>query len=307
MVTSRESTSSAYSKDLKARKFVDLVLDSSFWKECADIVKVTEPLIRLLRLVDSEDKPSMGYLYQAFYKAREDMVRRLQRKKKKAEPYLNILDNVIERYVHKDEELSSKLTSELRTFNESDGDFGRNIAIRERTKVMPDKWWELYGFGAPNLRQLAIRILSQTCSASGCERNWSAFGQIHSNRRNRLEHKRLNDLVYVRYNLRLQQRNQLKHQNYDPINLETMDDHSTSWVFEESPPLLTDEEARYLRNNTIESIIDGIDELNLDEDDVDDEPHMAIVPQNESNVLQGLDGNGGKGQGEPEFDDITFN
>ncbi|XP_061374176.1 uncharacterized protein LOC133316444 [Gastrolobium bilobum] len=347
MVTSREWTSSAYSKDLKARKFVDLVLDSRFWKECADIVKVTEPLIRLLRLVDSEDKPSMGYLYQAFFKAREEMVRRFQRKKKKVEPYLNILDSrwdtqlrkklhaagywlnsachfnveefnkhalttsglldVIERYAHKDEELLSKLTSELRTFNESDGDFGRNIAIRERTKVMPDKWWELYGFGEPNLRKLAIRILSQTCSASGCERNWSAFEQIHSNRRNRLEHKRLNDLVYVRYNLRLQQRNQLKHQNYDPINLETMDDHSTSWVFEESPPLLTDEEARYLRNNTIEPIVDGIDELNLDEDDVDDEPHMTIVPQNESNVLQGLDGNGGERQGEPEFDDITFN
>lgn len=69
-----------------------------------------------------------------------------------------------------------------------------------------DQWWESYGCGAPNLQKLAIRVLSQTCSSSGCERNWSVFEHIHSKKRNRLEHQKLNDLVYVRYNLRLQQR-----------------------------------------------------------------------------------------------------
>lgn len=71
--------------------------------------------------------------------------------------------------------------------------------------IISDQWWESYGCGAPNLQKLAIRVLSQTCSASGCERNWSVFEQIHSKKRNRLEHQKLNDLVYVRYNLRLQQ------------------------------------------------------------------------------------------------------
>ncbi|XP_061339275.1 uncharacterized protein LOC133285965 [Gastrolobium bilobum] len=246
MVTSREWTLSAYSKDVKAKRFVEQVLDSRFWKECVDIVKVTEPLVRLLRLVDSEEKPSMGYLYQAFYKAREEMIKRFQRKKRKVEPYLRILDSrwdsqlrknlhaagywlnpgchfnseefqkhelttsglldVIERHAYQDVDLLSNLTAEMRIFRESEFDFGRQAAIWERNKVMPDKWWETYGLGAPNLRKLAIRVLSQTCSASSCERNWSAFEHIHSNRRNRLEHKRLNDLVYVRYNLKLQQR-----------------------------------------------------------------------------------------------------
>ena len=93
MVTSKDWTSSAYAKEAKAKKFVDQVLDSNFWKQCADIVKLTEPLVRVLRIVDSEDKPAMGFLYQAICKAREEMVRRFQRRKKMVEPYLKILDN----------------------------------------------------------------------------------------------------------------------------------------------------------------------------------------------------------------------
>ncbi|KAL9659956.1 hypothetical protein QQ045_024766 [Rhodiola kirilowii] len=92
MVTSREWTTSAYAKDTKAKKFVDQVLDSSFWKQCGDIVRLTEPLVRVLRIVDSEDKPAMSFLYRAIYKAREEMLYRFRRNKKKVEPYLEILD-----------------------------------------------------------------------------------------------------------------------------------------------------------------------------------------------------------------------
>jgi hypothetical protein len=63
-----------------------------------------------------------------------------------------------------------------------------------------------YGTSAPNLQHLAIRVLSQTCSSSGCERNWSMFEHIHSKKINRLEHQRLNDLVYVHCNLKLKQK-----------------------------------------------------------------------------------------------------
>lgn len=69
-----------------------------------------------------------------------------------------------------------------------------------------DQWWVCYGGDAPILQKLAIRLLGQTSSSSGCERNWSLFERIHTKRRNRLEHKRLNDLVYVTYNLRLKNR-----------------------------------------------------------------------------------------------------
>ncbi|KZV55104.1 hypothetical protein F511_07490 [Dorcoceras hygrometricum] len=57
-----------------------------------------------------------------------------------------------------------------------------------------------------NIQSLAIKILSQTSSSSGCERNWSVFERIHTKKRNRLEHQILNDLVFVHYNLRLKER-----------------------------------------------------------------------------------------------------
>ena len=40
------------------------------------------------------------------------------------------------------------------------------------------KWWSSYGTQAPTLQRMAIRILSLTASASGCERNWSCFERV---------------------------------------------------------------------------------------------------------------------------------
>ena len=62
------------------------------------------------------------------------------------------------------------------------------------------------GADAPNLQKLAIKILSQTSASSGCEHCWSLFEHIHSKRRNRLEHQRLNDFVFVYHNLQLRPR-----------------------------------------------------------------------------------------------------
>ena len=64
-------------------------------------------------------------------------------------------------------------------------------------------WWQSYGGSTPHLQEMAIRVLSQACSASGCELNWSVFEHIHIKKRNRLEHRRLNDLVFVQCNLHL--------------------------------------------------------------------------------------------------------
>jgi len=55
-----------------------------------------------------------------------------------------------------------------------------------------------------------MRILSLTCSATGCERNWSIFDQVHTKRRNRLEQQRLNALVFVKYNLQLEMRQKVR-------------------------------------------------------------------------------------------------
>ena len=37
---------------------------ASFWKSIAYILKIFGPLVRILRLVDGEKKPAMGYIYK---------------------------------------------------------------------------------------------------------------------------------------------------------------------------------------------------------------------------------------------------
>lgn len=47
----------------------------------------------------------------------------------------------------------------------------------------------VFGVCCPELQRLAIRVLSQTTSATNCERNWSTFSYIHTKTRNRLIQK----------------------------------------------------------------------------------------------------------------------
>lgn len=67
-------------------------------------------------------------------------------------------------------------------------------------------WWDNFGNGAIELQRLAIRVLSQCCSATGCERNWDTFKYFHSRKLSRLERSRLSDVIFVRYNLKLRER-----------------------------------------------------------------------------------------------------
>ncbi|XP_070032643.1 uncharacterized protein [Nicotiana tomentosiformis] len=90
------------------------------------------------------------------------------------------------------------------------------------------EWWNLYGNSTPHLQKLAIRISGLTTSVAGCERNWSVFEHIHTKKRNRLEHQRLNDLVYVKYNRALKARYDLR-SVIDPISLYSID-HSNEWL-----------------------------------------------------------------------------
>eukprot|EP00253_Pinus_taeda_P012563 PITA_12563 len=121
------------------------------------------------------------------------------------------------------------------TFNNASGTFGKNLAKIAREADEPAQWWEAFGGHCPELQRFSIRILSQTCSASGCERNWSVFERIHTKKRNLFDQKRLNDLVYVQYNLRLRRNHLLnKRPDSDPIVLEDIDPTS-DWVVESHP------------------------------------------------------------------------
>eukprot|EP00253_Pinus_taeda_P036730 PITA_36730 len=142
----------------------------------------------------------------------------------------------VERMVSSEEE-REEISKEMEVYRMGGGTFGFNMAIKNRTTKMPDAWWTSYGARVPHLQKLAIRVLNQTCSSSGCERNWSVFDKIHSKKRNRLESQRLNDMVYVYYNLRLCVRQLQKPTDVEAISLDNIDT-TASWRVKTERPIL---------------------------------------------------------------------
>jgi len=90
-------------------------------------------------------------------------------------------------------------------FKQKRGDFAGELARKMATDhaTSPASCWSMFGNDTPTLQHLAMKLLSQCASSSGCERNWSTFTFIHTKLRNRLGHKKLHQLVFVNYNLRL--------------------------------------------------------------------------------------------------------
>ncbi|XP_028093919.1 uncharacterized protein LOC114294015 [Camellia sinensis] len=60
---------------------------------------------------------------------------------------------------------------------------------------------------------------------------------IHTKKRNRLEHKHLNALVYVKYNTKLRERSIKRRQNIDPILIDGIDSDD-EWIAEKEGPVL---------------------------------------------------------------------
>jgi hypothetical protein len=92
--------------------------------------------------------------------------------------------------------------NELTQYEEQQGPYGPLEApnIREGN-LLPHQWWHRVGGNALSI--LAKRILSLTCSASSCERNWSMYSFVHSKTQNHLGVEKAEALVYIYTNSRL--------------------------------------------------------------------------------------------------------
>eukprot|EP00253_Pinus_taeda_P025011 PITA_25011 len=114
------------------------------------------------------------------------------------------------------------------TFSSASDTFGKNLAKIAREENEPAQWWEAFGSHCPELQRFAIRILSQTCSATG---------------RNQLLNKRPDS---------------------DPIVLEDIDPTS-DWVVESHPAEFDSDEDLDLDLQVEASLVHNV-QLNADPD-----------------------------------------
>ncbi|KAL1210202.1 hypothetical protein V5N11_013230 [Cardamine amara subsp. amara] len=267
MVNSEEWNNSKWPKEAGGKKVRTFILQESFWRNILYALKLTGPLVQVLRMVDGEKKPPMGYIYAAMDRAKETIMRSFNLREENYKMAFEIIDKRWECQLHRplhaagyflnpaiqygnsDDvrceevlrglydcigrfypkiETQDKILAELDAFKNATGLFDHYMAIRQRTVQAPAEWWSNYGSSTPNLQKFAIKVLSLTCSATGCERNWGVFQLLHTKRRNRLTQSRLNDMVFVKYNRALQRRYKRK-DTIDPIILDEIDE-SNEWL-----------------------------------------------------------------------------
>ncbi len=87
-----------------------------------------------------------------------------------------------------------------------EGPFADPAAFLVAKEMPAHTWWSSYGSEPPELQSFAIKVLSQVIVAQACERNWSTFEFIHSQKRNRLTFERAPDLVFVFSSLHLREK-----------------------------------------------------------------------------------------------------
>ncbi|XP_015076442.1 uncharacterized protein LOC107020548 isoform X2 [Solanum pennellii] len=268
LVLSTEWNSSKFAKETSGKEVANLLISIHFWNDVVRALTVCSPLTKVLRLVDGEKKPPMGYIYEAMDRAKEAIAHGFRGVQKHYEKVFQIIDARWSEQLHRplhaaghvlnpglyykaeeegtllqslwteyyacveklvrDTTIQDALIAELPKYKMADGLFGCGPAKRARDTRSPVEWWSLFGSETPNLQKFAMKVLSLTCSSSGCERNWSVFEHIHSKKRNRLTLSRLNDLVYIKYNRTLKRRYDAR-DLIDPIRLDNIDD-SNEWL-----------------------------------------------------------------------------
>ncbi|GFY84114.1 HAT transposon superfamily [Actinidia rufa] len=247
---------------------IGILDDGEFWRAVEECVAVSEPFLKVLREV-SGGKPAVGFIYELMTRAKESMRTYYIMDEIKCKTFLDIVDKKWHNHLHspfhsaaaflnpsiqynpeikflgsiKEDffrvlekllptpELRRDITNQILLFTRATGMFGCNLAKEAIDTVSPGIWWEQYGDSAPVLQRVAIRILSQVCSTSTLERQWSTFQQIHSEKRNKIDKETLNDLVYINYNLKLSRSMKSKSPEADPLQLDDIN-MTSEWVEE---------------------------------------------------------------------------
>ncbi|KAF9607781.1 hypothetical protein IFM89_000128 [Coptis chinensis] len=171
----------------------DIINHLEFWQNVKGIVVVLEPIVVLLQKVDKDDKLTMPFLHRWV----EITIKQVWRKIRSPEWIVEIIkkrwNNQLGHPLHKAAHYLNPtviygLDSENIAYN---GEFlsSMQTVINQLVPNLSDQlaclnesdWWMNVEDGyVDHLKTLAIRILSQTTSSSGCERNWSTFGFVHS-------------------------------------------------------------------------------------------------------------------------------
>ncbi|XP_020992741.1 uncharacterized protein LOC110278810 [Arachis duranensis] len=177
---------------VSAGKLIHEKYPNIFWSPCAahcinlilkdiaslpHIADLASRASKLLRLVDVDEKPSLGIVYAGMQRAKINIKTMFRNRKSAYTPYtskyLEVFVDLFDIETLCDDSVAAM--QEIQLYRDRKESFGRESALKAIKRLEPGEWWRLHGGSAPNLQKMAIRLLHQTSSSSGCERNWSLF------------------------------------------------------------------------------------------------------------------------------------
>lgn len=285
MFQSGKWNSSRFSKLDKGKEVKNIVLDSLFWRKVQFVRKSVDPILDVIQKIESGEHLSMPLIYHDMYRAKLAIKINHNEDARKYEPFWSVIDNHWSSLCHHPLYLAAyflnpsyryrsdfflnpdvirglnacivRLESEnarrisasmqISDFGAAKADFGTDLAISTRSELDPASWWQQHGINCLELQRIAVRILSQTCSSFQCEHNWSIHDLINEQRHNSLSLKRLNEAVYVHYNLRLRE-HQIRKRSSHLVSLDiaVQEDLLYGWIAElDNLALQEDEEILY--------------------------------------------------------------
>nr|XP_016508748.1 PREDICTED: uncharacterized protein LOC107826296 [Nicotiana tabacum] len=101
LVLSNEWKDNRYAKEAAGKETAKVLISPSFWNDVVRALKVGGPLIRVLRMVDGERKPPMGYLYEAMDRAKETIAASFEGDVRKYEKVFEIIDSRWSNQLHR--------------------------------------------------------------------------------------------------------------------------------------------------------------------------------------------------------------
>ncbi|KAH1221630.1 hypothetical protein GmHk_12G034999 [Glycine max] len=222
MFASYDWTNNKLSKEAKGKEATKIVLVPTFWNNVLYILKV-------LRLVDNEKKPTMAYIYEAMEKDKEAIMKSFEYNESKYKQVFEIIGSRWTCQLHCPLHAAGHFLNPDLFFNNPSMEFdfevvnGLYVCIE---KLVPDQKVRqkilielpIYKMGGGMFG--AKFSIQQKIIVSAVRRDVNTIGVSLS--KNRLEHKRLHNLVYIKYNALVKRYNY--RDEIDPISLNDIDE-----------------------------------------------------------------------------------
>ncbi|XP_025627817.1 uncharacterized protein [Arachis hypogaea] len=127
LVVDTHFTGHKLGRSANGRAVSAIILDNKFWDDCFTVCQIVSPLIKLLRLVDADDKPSLEIVYEGMLRESPDVMRALL-DLVTLHCKVNNLDSVV-------------AMKEIHLYRDQKESFDRPEAVPAAKKLQPDEWW----------------------------------------------------------------------------------------------------------------------------------------------------------------------